>query len=211
MSRIQWNATSGKNFRDTLGKYHNAQHQLADTLLKLQADKKSNVESLASMEETLASDNATIDKADIERTIATLKAVGEKIDKDITRAREKSAKACEKALALVTDDLYNAYVDYAKAKGEKSTDDFAQAIATWLIANGFVDATADACKGFAGLVGLKRNSNRGKCKNGTLMAVQVRKVFEPTFIGALADNLQDAGIINAYKYNFELTSKKSNK
>ena len=62
MSKIQWNATSGKNFRDTLGKYHNAQHQLADTLLKLQADKKSNVESIANMESTLESDNATIDK-----------------------------------------------------------------------------------------------------------------------------------------------------
>ena len=141
------------------------------------------------------------DKDTIGKSAVNAQANIERIKADLAKAREKSAKAMKSAEDLITDDLYDAYAD---------DEDFAQAIATWFQANGFADATAENCEAYTRYIGSrsKKNGSKASAKSGILQTAQNKKSFTTIWLGALADDFQNAGIINAYKYTFDVTKKK---
>jgi hypothetical protein len=205
MKKIQWNTTNGKNFRTLMAKYHDARHALNDYICK----KSVIVTGLKQAIDMDLEDILKLEKGENEGILRTLDEVKASYtvntvnlttaQEDLKVAREKCAKATEKAESLVTDDLYDAY----------NTDDFATAIATWLVANGFDDADAENCQRFTTFVGLRDLGAKAAFKAGKLTAGKNKKAFTRTFLGAFADLLQDEGIINAYKYTFVAPSKKN--
>lgn len=205
MKKIQWNTTNGKNFRTLMAKYHDARHALNDYICKksvivsgLKQALDLDLEDLYNLEDGKTEGILrTLD--DVKKSALNNKIALDQAQNDLKVAREKCAKATEKAESLVTDDLYDAY----------NTDDFATAIATWLVANGFDDADAENCQRFTTFVGLRDLGAKAAFKVGKLTAGKNKKAFTRTFLGAFADLLQDEGIINAYKYTFVAPSKKN--
>lgn len=206
MTKIQFNATTGKNFRATMAKYHVARHQLNDTINKLNDALKSwnkimdgDFDDLDDLKNGNA-EGVLRDEATIKSSIATAHANIERIKDTLSKAREKAQASCEKAEALVTDDLYNAYAH---------DENFADAIATWFKAQGFTDATAENCDAFTRYIGnhSKNNSARQSAKKGYLTDCQNKKGFIKLWLGSLCDDLQKDGVINAYKYQFDVTKK----
>lgn len=218
MTKIQYNTKDAKAFRTIMAKFHNAKHSLADYITE--TTKKGGT--LDNAKQALADDTEQLftlrfgtDDAkkgiirtldEVEKSFADNKAIVDRITENLSKAREKSNKACEDALALVTEDLYKGYCTIG-------TDecDFAEVIAKWFIAQGFKDATAENCDYYARWFGSKdkRNSSRKICEKQHLRSNMTKKDFTSAWMEALADDLQDAGIINAYKYTF--VPKKANK
>jgi hypothetical protein len=210
MKKIQYNATTLKSFRNTFAKYHAAKHTLADTINRKSASMKSYQSILADDADDLAKLDAgetvlrTRDVIEASRKNATDNI--ERLKDELAKAREKCATACETAEALVTADLYNAYVNSIDTERE-SEDVYVTALVEWFKAQGAVDADAENVACYANLIGTRKNGAKASAKAGTLSAARTRKDFTEMFCRTLADALQAADIIKPHKYTFDVTKK----
>lgn len=211
MAKIQFNSKSFAKFRAVMGKFHDAEHTTKDTLGKLQADIKESKESLENNEKTLEKLNAGDksvheSKESLEQAIAQFKKQLENYETDRKNCMKKQKIAEIDAESLVTDKLYNGYKEYIEEKGDGDADKFAQVIADWFME---VQTGEDAdkvkvypsgCMGFIGLVG-SMNDNRTQ-KTGMLIKAKTKSAFTKLWLKTLADNLQNAKIIEPHKYTY---------
>lgn len=218
MNKIQYNVKEAKPFRTIMAKFHNAKHELANYIAE--TTKKGGVLDSAktALNEdandlfTLKTGTEEEKKAvvrtleEVEKSYTASKARVDRVQDDLSKARDKANKACEDALALVTPELYAGYCTIGT-----DDDNFGEVIAKWFIAQGFADATAENCDYYARWFGSKdkRNTARKICEKKHLRSNMTKKDFTSAWMEALADDLQDAGIINAYKYTFVPSSKKA--
>lgn len=205
----QFNATSAKDFRATLAKWHNATFKIADEVLA-KNDRVKNYRGL------IASNFALIDKLNKGEKIISNKSVKDlqseidawtiSIDKenaDMAEYRNAQKSRIEEGEKLVDKSIYEAYC----GEGEMSYTD---AIATFLSDNGI-----EPCKDTIGLlilaIGKKSASARQMCKSGkhntTFSFQQWRKIF----LGELCDMMGD--VLPLYKFTYILKDnrKKSDK
>lgn len=205
MQKIQYNTTSLKNFRTIMAKYHNARHALNDYICKKSVIISGLSQAIAmdledySKLESGESEGIVRTMDEIKKSYTQNKSALDTAKADLKVAREKCDKATAQAEALVTDELYKGYY----------SDECAQAIATWLKAQGATDATPENCACYTNFVGLRDLGAKSAFKAGALTDAKSKKAFTRTFLGAFADLLQAQGLINAYKYTFVAPSKKN--
>lgn len=203
-TNINFNVTTGKVFRDTIAKYHTAGHNLKDVLAKFKKELKDAQSSKAQLEETSKSENALISKEDCEKAIKVQDALIEKIKSEIEKARKKAVSREETGLALVTDDLYDAYVDansWDKLSECDAENDvkYLSALCDWFKGQGFQDATPENVKVFAKMVSQKRSGARNI---EYFRTAESRKQFNKDFIEGICDYLQVRGLIAPHKYEY---------
>lgn len=211
MAKIQFNATTLKTFRNTIGKYYIARHQLNDYIEKHNVIVAGLKASLSNDEEQFwrltngDADGITRDADAISASIADLKNKIDVQSANLASAKARAEKAEEKAIGLITPELYNAYVSCCN---DGDADAFADAIAAWFKALGAEDATAENCRQFVGVVGKRDTSVKQAHKTGKLTDAKKIGAFTKTFLGNLSDILVDNGLVDAYKYTFVPTTTK---
>lgn len=206
--KIQFNATSGKDFRNTMAKYYNAKHQLNDVICK----RTSLIKNYQDILDTNLEDIAKIDAGDASGVIKSrdeleteAKDIIAKIKAEqaiLDKAREKAKTACEKAVNTVTDAMFEA----AKAQDDAT---FNKAFASYLVANGFDTATPENVPVLH--FGVKANGAKKACKTGELNGFMSKSAWTTIFLNMLADTLLEQKIIDPYKYTFDPDKNKKSK
>lgn len=206
IQQIQFNVTTGKEYRANMAKYYNAKHELNDYICSAQRKIsglndiiQTDLERIEKAEngETIIGDVEKI-KADVVANYAKVKDEQEKLAK----ARAKANKACEKAIATVTDAMY-------EAAKEQDDDAFNKAFAAYLVANGFDTATPENVPVLH--FGVKANGAKKACKTGMLNGFMSQKAWTTVFLNTLADTLYEQKVIEPYKYKFDPDAGKKSK
>ena len=204
--KIQFNVTSGKDFRDTMAKYHLAKHELNDFICATQ-------EKIKGLESAIETNFARLEKAEqgdaIIGSVDELKAeiieYNAKVEKErdrLAKAKAKADKACEKAVNTVTDAMY-------EAAKEQDDATFNKAFAAYLVANGFDTATPENVPVLH--FGVKANGAKKACKTGMLNGFMTQKAWTTVFLNTLADTLLEQKVIAPYKYKFDPDAGKKSK
>ena len=210
MKKIQFNATTLKSFRNTMAKYHNAKHSLADIINRKNAGIKSykailddDVEDLKKLD---AGEETVRTRDEVEASAKNALVNIERLKDELAIAREKSANACETAEGLVTAELYNAYVSSQDTLTEDGAV-YVNALVEWFKGQGAQDADAENVACYASLIGSRKNGSKASAKSGMLTGARTRKDFTTMFLSTLADALQASDIIKPHKYTFDVTKK----
>ena len=216
MAKMDFSVGTAKNFRNGLAQYHNATMEIADQILQVGEQVKAwrtvlntNLDKIERIEK--GDTNVIGNKEDLELEAAQALAKVKKLQADLAEYKQAQADRLDKGYALLTDDLYKAYVAYVE-DGTSMKD----AVFAWFTAQGLTPTehgvllVEKAC-------GLKKTSARQKCKTGQHLTTLKQKPWRDIFLGALCDELtenKDNPIIPIYKFQYVLKDnrkKKSNK
>lgn len=198
--RSQFNASSAKVWRDTIAKWHNADFEIADEINKITDFIKSRRGNIQTNQDIIADpkrqsqhqkrrDEIAVWEADIKRETDTLN--------DFKKAQKPRLDA---GLALVSDNLYNAYSAYAADpfNGELRNN-YVVAIAQWLQNHG-IEPRIDTCVAMSTLVGQGTNSAKKKFETSKHNRAQSKGVYAKLFLGGICDMLGDAIPCHKFQY-----------
>lgn len=213
MTNANFNVTTAKALRSTLAKYHTAGHNLKDVLANFRKQLKEAEASKTKLEESLKSDNLLVKPEEIYTAIKVNEATIASIKSDIDKARKKAEEREAEGLALVTDDLYKAYVSAWSWKSLGEVDyynglEYRRALVKWFSDNGVTSVTEDNVRVFEGMVSQKRSGARN---TDYFRTAEARKSFNKDFIEGLCDYLQARGLIAPHKYEYIVKRERKNK
>lgn len=211
--KCQFNASSAKNFRTVLAKWHNATFEIADELLQ----KNDRVSALRKL---IATNDDLIKKIENGQTVIGGRTAEEvrtesadlqkKIDAEnsaMAEYRKAQADRLKSGEDLVSKSLFEAYEKYVDSPYDSTYFD---AIAMFLQTNG-VEPAHETIKTLAGAVSKKSASARQMCKSGkhntAFSFVQWRKIF----LGELCDMMGDCLPLYKFIYVLKENRKKSDK
>lgn len=209
--KMQMNAKAGKDFRATMAKWHNADFELAEEILRkgdrvkaLRTLIVSNNELIAKLNkgESIIGDKTV---ADLESEIATWNAQIDSESKAMTEYRKAQADRYAEAHALLSKELHKAYVDFVTS-GER--DAYVVALANFFDENG-LEPAVESIDMFVAAVGKKKNSARQKVKTGQHNGAISYNAWRDIFLGEICDVMGDA--LPLYKFTYVLQENRSKK
>lgn len=202
--KMQYNVKTGKDFRDTMAKWHNADFELAEKIL----DKSDRVKARRTI---IDSDNGLIARLEKGETIIGAKTIEDlraeiaqyetEIQTENTQLSEyRQAQADRYAGArnLLTKELYNAYVGFLT---EGKRDEYIVALANFFDENG-IEPAMTSLNDFVAAVGKKKNSARQKVKTGNHNGAVSFQAWRDVFLGEICDVMGDA--LPIYKFTYVL-------
>lgn len=208
--KMQMNATTGKAFRATMAKWHNADFELAEKIM----EKSDDVKNIRGMIETNRKDLAKIEngesgvlreKSVIEAEIADFEARIAHLNENLAEYKKAQTDRYEGARALLSKDLHKAYVDYV-TNGNRI--DYICALADFFEQNG-LEPAMDSLNEFVAAVGKKKNSARQKIKTGQHNGSVSYQAWRDIFLGEICDVMGDA--LPLYKFTYVLKEKREKK
>lgn len=209
--KIQYNVKSAKDFRATMSKWHNADFELAEEILRKNDRVKairtlvnSNNDLIAKLEngESIIG-NKTVE--DLRSEIATWEEQIKSENNALTEYRKAQATRYEEARALLSKELHGAYVDFV-TNGNR--DGYILALANFFDENGLEPAIA-SLNDFVSVVGKKKNSARQKVKTGSHNGSISYQAWRDIFLGEICDVMGDA--LPLYKFTYVLKEKRAKK
>lgn len=207
--KCQFNATSAKNFRAVLAKWHNATFEIADELLQ-KSDRVKALRTLINTDKTLLEKldkgESIIDKRTPSEIQAEIDDYQSKIDHEnaaMAEFRKAQADRLSKGEDLISKALYEAYT-----KSFEDMDSYTVAIAQFLSDNG-VEPCDDTIKVLISAVGKKSASARNMCKSGKHNTVFGYTQWRKIFLGELCDIMGDT--LPLYKFTYVLKDERKNK
>lgn len=207
--KCQFNATSAKNFRAVLAKWHNATFEIADELLQ-KSDRVKALRTLINTDKTLLEKldkgESIIDKRTPSEIQAEIDGYQSKIDHEnaaMAEFRKAQADRLSKGEDLISKALYEAYT-----KSFEDMDSYTVAIAQFLSDNG-VEPCDDTIKVLISAVGKKSASARNMCKSGKHNTVFGYTQWRKIFLGELCDIMGDT--LPLYKFTYVLKDERKNK
>lgn len=205
--KMQMNAKSGKDFRATLAKWHNADFELAEEILR----KSDRVKAIRTLIDSNADLIAKLEKgesiiggksvADLQNEIATWENQITSENNALAEYKKAQADRYADAHALLSKDLYNAYVDYVT----NGTVGYICALADFFEQNG-LEPAMDSLNEFVAAVGKKKNSARQKIKTGNHNGAVSYVAWRDIFLGEICDVMGDA--LPLYKFTYVLKEKR---
>ena len=205
--KMQMNAKSGKDFRATLAKWHNADFELAEEILR----KFDRVKAIRTLIDSNADLIAKLEKgesiiggksvADLQNEIATWENQITSENNALAEYKKAQADRYADAHALLSKDLYNAYVDYVT----NGTVGYICALADFFEQNG-LEPAIDSLNEFVAAVGKKKNSARQKIKTGNHNGAVSYVAWRDIFLGEICDVMGDA--LPLYKFTYVLKEKR---
>ena len=209
--KMQMNVKSGKDFRAIMSKWHNADFELAEEILR----KSDRVKAIRTLIDSNADLIAKVEKGESiigNKSVADLQSEILAWDKQIEQenlalAEYKKAQADRyaDAHALLSKDLHKAYVDFVTV-GER--DAYICALADFFEQNG-IEPAMDSLNEFVAAVGKKKNSARQKIKTGQHNGAVSYVAWRDIFLGELCDVMGDA--LPLYKFTYVLKEKREQK
>lgn len=213
--KCQFNATSAKAIRNKLAKYKESKCSLADAVAKKQDSIKafkaiiaSNMNSIELMEsgETVST-KRTLDEIKQENINFTDKINVLNIEYDNLVA--KQAKRIKDAESLVSDSMYDRYVDYITIGDRESKDAYYIAIAQFLSDNS-IEPCMDTIKSLADCNGKVENKGKKLIKNnGILTSAKSLKSWRTMFLNELCDLMGDT--LPTFKFTYKPQDSKKTK
>ena len=209
--KMQYNAKSGKDFRATMAKWHNADFELAEEILRKQDRVNalntligSNNDLIAKLEkgESIIG-NKTVE--DLRSEIANWEVQKVTENENLAEYRKAQASRYEDARALLSKELHQAYVEYV-TNGNR--DGYVLALANFFDENG-LEPTMDSLNEFVASVGKKKNSARQKVKTGNHNGSVSYQAWRDIFLGEICDVMGDA--LPLYKFTYVLKEKRAKK
>ena len=207
--KCQFNATSAKNFRAVLAKWHNATFEIADELLQ-KSDRVKALRTLINTDKTLLEKldkgESIIDKRAPSEIQAEIDGYQSKIDHEnaaMAEFRKAQADRLSKGEDLISKALYEAYT-----KSFEDMDSYTVAIAQFLSDNG-VEPCDDTIKVLISAVGKKSASARNMCKSDKHNTVFGYTQWRKIFLGELCDIMGDT--LPLYKFTYVLKDERKNK
>lgn len=207
--KCQFNATSAKNFRAVLAKWHNATFEIADELLQ-KSDRVKALRTLINTDKTLLEKldkgESIIDKRTPSEIQAEIDGYQSKIDHEnaaMAEFRKAQADRLSKGEDLISKALYEVYT-----KSFEDMDSYTVAIAQFLSDNG-VEPCDDTIKVLISAVGKKSASARNMCKSGKHNTVFGYTQWRKIFLGELCDIMGDT--LPLYKFTYVLKDERKNK
>lgn len=213
--KCQFNATSAKTLRNKLAKYKEAKCSLADAVAKKQ-------DSIKAFKAIIASNMNSIELMESGETVSTKRTLDEIKQENINFTDKinvlnaeydtlvtKQAKRMKDAESLVTDSMYDRYVDYITIGDRESKDAYYISIAQFLSGNG-VEPCMDTVKSLAACNG--KIENRGKKlvkNNGILTSAKSLKSWRTMFLNQLCDLMGDA--LPVFKFTYKPQDSKKSK
>lgn len=203
--KMQFNVTTGKNFRDTLAKWHSADFDLAEKIM----EKNDRVKALRAIIDTDRADLEKLEKGErgVIRTAEEIQAEIHDYEIRVSKESEhlaeyKKAQATryEGAHKLLTKDLYKAYCDYI-TDGDYET--YFNALCVFLTEQGF-EPRRDSIDKFIAVVGKRKNSTRNKIKTGKHNGANTYNAWRDIFLGEICDVLVEENAIPVYKFTYVL-------
>lgn len=204
--KMQYNVKDARDFRATMAKWHNADFELAEEILR----KSDRVKALRTL---ISSNNDLIEKLNKGESIIGNKTLDELkseiatwesqiVDENKALAEYKKAQSerYADAHALLGKDLWNAYKDFVADRHEKR-DAYVLALANFFAENGLEPAMASIDE-FVAAVGKKKNSARQKVKTGKHNGEFNFNTWRDTFLGEICDVMGDA--LPLYKFTYVL-------
>lgn len=209
--KMQMNAKSGKDFRTTLAKWHNADFEIAEEVLR-KSDRVKAIYTLISTNKDLIAKLENGEKIIGNKTVEELQAEIDKFNADIdaenkamAEYRKVQAERYADAHALLNKDLHKAYVGYVT---EGRRDEYVVALANFFDENG-LEPTIDSLNVFIGAVGKKKNSARQKIKTGSHNGAVSYVAWRDIFLGEICDVMGDA--LPLYKFTYVLKENRDKK
>lgn len=208
--KMQYNAKSGKTFRDTMAKWHNADFELAEKIL----EKADDVKKFKGMIDTNKRDLERLEKGEagvlreksvIESEIADFESRIVKKSEELAEYRKEQASRYEQARALASKELHVAYVDFI-TNGNREA--YTLALANFFDANG-LEPAMDSLNEFVAAVGKKKNSARQKVKTGNHNGAVSYQAWRDIFLGEVCDVMGDA--LPLYKFTYVLKDNRKSK
>lgn len=209
--KMQYNVKSGKDFRATMAKWHNADFELAEELLR-KADRVKAIRTLIDSNNDLI---AKLEKgesiiggktvSDLKAEIATWEAQIATENETMAEYRKAQTERYENARALLSKELHQAYVDFV-TNGNR--DGYVLALANFFDENG-IEPAMDSLNEFVAAVGKKKNSARQKVKTGNHNGSVSYQAWRDIFLGEICDVMGDA--LPLYKFTYELKEKRAKK
>lgn len=200
---MQFNSKTGKNFRDTLAKWHNADFELAEKIM----EKSDRVKNFYGMIETNKSDLEKLaqgksgvlrDKSVIEAEIVDYEARIQAESNAISEYRKAQADRYEGARKLLSKELHKAYVDFVT---DGKRNEYVVALANFFDENGLEPAMG-SIDAFVAAVGKRKNSARQKIKTGSHNGAVSFQAWRDIFLGEICDVMGEA--LPLYKFTYVL-------
>lgn len=206
-----FNSKTGKDFRETLAKWHNADFEIAEEILR-KSDRVNATRTLIDSNNELI---AKLDKGekiigdktrdDLLSEIATWESQIESENKALAEYKKEQAERYACAYNLLSKDLYKAYVAYVT---DNKRDEYVVELATFFDNNGLVPAMGSLDK-FVAAVGKKRNSARQKVKTGKHNGAITYNAWRDIFLGEICDTMENA--LPLFKFTYVLKENRKNK
>ena len=206
--KMQFNVKSAKDFRATLAKWHNADFELAEELLR----KNDRVKALRTL---IDSNNDLIAKLENGEKIIGTKTVDDlkaeivawedqiaKENSEMAEYRKAQAERYKEAHDLLSKDMHKAYDDFV-TNGNR--DGYVLALANFFAENG-LEPAMDSLNEFVAAVGKKKNSARQKVKTGKHNGCVSYQAWRDIFLGEICDVMGDA--LPLYKFTYVLKEKR---
>lgn len=209
--KMQYNVKTGKDFRATMAKWHNADFELAEEILRKSDRVKAHRTLIDSNNELIAKleKGETIigckNVADLQAEIAEWEAKIAHENEALAEFKKAQADRYESARALLSKELHKAYVDYVTL-GER--DAYVVALADFFDANG-LEPAMDSLNEFVAVVGKKKNSARQKVKTGNHNGAISYQAWRDIFLGEICDVMGDA--LPLYKFTYVLRENRQKK
>lgn len=210
---MQFNAKTGKDFRVTMAKWHNADFELAERIM----EKSDRVKNFTGMINTNKSDLEKLEKGEagvlrdksvIEAEILDYEARIQAERDALAEYRKAQADRYESARALLSKELHKAYVDFV-SNGNR--DAYVVALANFFDENGLEPAMGSLDK-FVAAVGKKKNSARQKIKEGKHNGSVSYQAWRDIFLGEVCDVMSESlGDEWIYKFTYELKDNRKKK
>lgn len=207
--RMQFNAKSAKNFRDTLAKWHDADFALAEKIMRKNESVQGYKVALATEQGLLAQveagEKGKFKTAEEYRaTIADLQASIHALSADLQEFRETQKARYQSAHDLLTKGLYTAYVEYIT---DGNRDGYVSALAQFFTENG-LEPAMDSINDFISAVGKKKATSAQKIKTGKHVGAMSYNAWRDIFLGEVCDVMADA--LPIYKFTYVLKKDRQN-
>lgn len=209
--KMQFNVKSGKDFRATMAKWHDADFDLAEKILfkndRIDALKKL-IKSNNDLIEKLERGESIISKKSIEDLRKEVEAWENDIESEnnaLSEYRKAQEERYKGARELLSKDLHKAYVNFV-SNGNREA--YVLALANFFDENGF-EPTIDSINEFVAVVGKKKNSARQKVKTGKHNGEFAYGTWRDIFLGEICDVMGDA--LPLYKFTYVLKENREKK
>ena len=202
----QFNASSAKDFRAKLAKWHDADFDISQELAKKNDLIKNRNDSITTNNDLIA-DLRAGKKIIGNKTESMLLAENERFQKDIDDAKalckeltDVQKKRLDDGNALISDELFDAYKTYCKNKQDKeNAGAYYDAIAIMLHENG-VAPCDDTVVALMGSVGSRAANAVQKFTSEKHNTNTAKATFKKIFLGDLCDIMAD--VLPKYKFQY---------
>lgn len=203
-NKAQFNVKEAKKFRETMAKWADAHGNINEKILSKQDFVKARRALILSNQDAINGKTTLIGKTveEVQAESAKFQAEIDKASAELAEYKKAQSDRVIPALALVTDDIFNAYAKFIMdAENAELYTAYATTVRKFFENNGVIsgDVTVQA---LCAKTGADRASARAEFKTGKTTKAMSKSKFKDLFIRSLCDIMRSVNALPEYKYAY---------